>query len=141
MDGSVPRWYEALCSRAGNCCTMVLQARKNMMKIRYQNGHAVEAITLSRTENTLRVALSGSDDVLEVNRVSGIWVTDDCEPVTIEFQTRRTPAAPVDEEDCICPAELASHLIHLLLNDSSEDEAESLAPATERKPFVAARIA
>jgi hypothetical protein len=112
-----------------------------MMKIRYQNGNAVEAVTLSRTEKTMRVALAGSDDVLELTRVSGLWVTDDCEPVSIEFPSRRVPSGAVREEDCICPSDLAAHLIHLLLNDSSEDEIGSHTPAAERRTLAAARIA
>ena len=112
-----------------------------MMKIRYQNGQAVEAVTLSRTEKSMRVVVPGSDDVLDLSRVGGTWITEDCEPVSIEYPSRRAPGATIREEDCICPADLAAHLIHLLLNDSSEDVDADAVPAPECKTMAAARIA
>lgn len=114
-----------------------------MMKIRYQNGRAFEAVTLFRADNRMRVAVHGTDDVLELTCVSGVWVTEDCEPVSIEYPSRRAQGGQVREEDCICPAELAAHLIHLLLNDSTEDidvEAE-IEPTRERKSTTVARHA
>jgi len=112
-----------------------------MMKIRYQNGQALEAITLSRGENSMRVALRGTDDVLQLTRLNGAWVTEDCEPVTVEYPSRRAPGATIREEDCICSADLAAHLIRLLLNDSSEDLTDAPQPAPQRKMLVAGRVA
>jgi len=112
-----------------------------MMKIRYQDGLAVEAVTLSRSEKSMRVALSGGDDVLDLRRIGGAWVTEDCEPVSIEYPSRRAPGATIREEDCICPADLAAHLIHLLLNDSSEDLDTHAGPAAECKTMPSAHIA
>lgn len=90
------------------------------MTIRYQNGHTAEAMLLSRSETNMRVMLRNSDDVTELNLVLGKWVTEDCEPVSVEFAARPA-AAFITEADCICPAELAAQLIHLLLTDSGED--------------------
>jgi hypothetical protein len=111
------------------------------MKIRYQNGQAAEAITVSRTESTMRVALRGTDDVLELRRLGGTWMTEECEPVAIEYTSRRTPGAYVSEEDCICPAELAAHLVRLLLTDSSEDGVKAPGPSRNRQVLAAARVA
>lgn len=110
------------------------------MKIRYQNGQSIEAITLSRGKNALRVLLRGTEDVIELTRVNSVWVTEDCEPVTLEYPSARPPAS-YREEDLICSADLAAHLIHLLYTDSSEDVPEAPAAAPERELCAAARVA
>jgi len=111
------------------------------MTIRYQNGQTDEAIILSRTDTAMRVILRNSDDVLELQFLSGAWVTDDCEPITVEFGSRRTPGAPITEKDCICSVDLAAYLIHLLLTDSSEDMPEAPGAARDHKVCATARTA
>jgi hypothetical protein len=92
-----------------------------MMTIRYMNGSTHDAVLLSRTETRLRVALQGSDDVLELNRIAGTWVTDDCEPVHVDFAwSRLCPVEPIAEPDCVCAHEMAAHLIHLLYTGDDE---------------------
>ena len=99
-----------------------------IMIIRYNNGQTFEAALLSRTEDTMRVAARGSEDVLELKQIHGTWITDDCEPVQVEFAwERRKSAAAVTEAECICPRELAARLIHLLV--SGEDETRTAGPA------------
>jgi hypothetical protein len=96
------------------------------MTIRYRNGSSHDAVLLMRTETMLRVALQGSDDVMELNWIVGTWVTDDCEPVAVDFAWSRLRAAgPVTEADCVCPHELAAHLIHLLYAGEEETAAKS----------------
>jgi hypothetical protein len=112
-----------------------------MMTIRYQNGERKQAITLSRTESKMRVAIPDTEDALELRKLSGTWVTDDCEPVTIEYPSRRAASVTVTEEDCICSADLAAHLIRLLHTDSSEDLMETPEPSPVRKLAAAIRIA
>lgn len=133
-------WYGRACSRLGICSTMDLRAIA-MIKIRYQNGQAAEAITLSRSENEMRLAMPGTEDVLELRRLNGVWVTSDCEPVSIEYPSHRSATGAVREEDCICPADLAAHLIDLLFTDSAEDVTQDLAPVEQFKTFAAGRIA
>jgi len=87
------------------------------MTIHYINKKSIEGFLLARTDNTLRVSIPGADDVLEFTCINGTWVSEDCEPVRIEFAWERKSHQPeVTEADCICPRELAAHLIHLLLN-------------------------
>jgi hypothetical protein len=90
------------------------------MTIRYQNGRSFEAITLSRGQDVIRVVMRGTEDVTTLTCRNGTWVTDDCEPVTIEHSSRQASAC-VSEADCICPAALAAQLLGLLYRDSSED--------------------
>jgi hypothetical protein len=85
------------------------------MRIRYSNGESFEAATLSQTERTIRLAVADRDEVVPLTRVNGGWVSDECEVVYVDFAwTRQAAKAEVTESDCICPRELASHLIHML---------------------------
>ncbi|SPE40697.1 hypothetical protein SBA3_3860005 [Candidatus Sulfopaludibacter sp. SbA3] len=92
-----------------------------LMKIRYQNGNAIEGITLSRTEQTLRVAVRGCDDAMEFTNIHGTWVSEDCEPVIVEVGMSRKAVEDYCDDAFLCPQELARHLVSLLYTDSSED--------------------
>jgi hypothetical protein len=99
------------------------------MTIKYSNGKAFEAVLLSRTDDNMRLAVQGADDVMEFSNINGTWVSADCEPVTIEFAWQRRAHKPtVTEAECSCSHELAARLIHLLHTDSSEDRIEMEAP-------------
>ena len=87
------------------------------MTITYANGQTVEAALVARIENRIRVAFQGGDDVVEFTDVNGTWVSEECEPVQIEFHwSRRTRPVNYTEDDFVCSHDLASKLIHLLLN-------------------------
>jgi hypothetical protein len=97
------------------------------MTIRYMNGPAYDAVLLAQTETTLRAALRGSEDVVELKRIADTWVTEDCEPVQVDFAWSRARAAKeITEAECICSHELAAHLIHLLY--AGEEETAKVAP-------------
>jgi hypothetical protein len=99
------------------------------MTIKYANGTKIEAVIVTRRENTIRVALRGGDDVVEFTDLNGTWVSEDCEPVQIEFAwQRRECQIEYSEDDFICPQELAARLIEMLL-PGEEPERESIAPA------------
>jgi hypothetical protein len=92
------------------------------MTIRYANGRTLEAVLLSRTDNTLRVAAKNTDDVQVFSDINGTWVSEDCEPVRIDFEWQRhSREETVAEADCICPKELASRLMYLLFSGNDED--------------------
>lgn len=91
------------------------------MIIRYTDGRSVEGVLLARDENRIRVALKDCDDVSEFVIVSGVWVSEDCEPVRVEFAWQTAKHVDVSEADCLCSRELAARLIQLLL---SGEEAE-----------------
>jgi hypothetical protein len=91
------------------------------MTIRHANGQMIEAILLSRAGNTIRVILNGAEDVAEFTDVNGTWVSGDCEPVWVETAwQRRSSNEALSEAACVCSPQLASHLIHLLLNPDEE---------------------
>jgi hypothetical protein len=93
------------------------------MKITYQNGTVRDALLLSHGEDGLRAALPGDDDVRTFHRADGVWLSEECEPVTIEFAWQRTrvPEAPI-EDDCVCSKRLASRLISLFLSGAGQEE-------------------
>jgi hypothetical protein len=107
------------------------------MIIRYSNCQTFEAILLNEAENSMRIAIQGSDDVLELKQINGTWVSDECEPVTVEFAwTRQQQLDALREEDCICSPELAARLLHLLF--SGENEPAAKAPAASRTALLPA---
>jgi hypothetical protein len=55
------------------------------MTINYPDGRVVEAILLSRGNDTLRAAVQGEDDAQIFNLISGTWVSEEDGPVRIEF--------------------------------------------------------
>jgi hypothetical protein len=91
------------------------------MTIRYTDGQNFEAVLLSRTDTTMRVALEKREDIVALTLVNDVWVSDECEPVRVDFAWERHEAAvEVREEDCLCSHELAAHLIHLLYTGNEE---------------------
>ena len=105
--------------RAG-CCILDLEAVLDMV-LTYANGSRTEAFLLARTENKIRVAIPGSDDPLELTDVRGTWVTEDCEPVRVQFAWEgKTREQVISEADCICSHDLAARLLHLLWNAGEE---------------------
>lgn len=98
------------------------------MNIRYQNGAALEAITLFKNEQTMRLAIRGQDDVMELTNVHGIWVSEDCEPVTVEMAMTTKNVEAYSEDDFICSPELAGHLLRLLVTGDDGAALEELSP-------------
>ena len=94
------------------------------MTITYPNGTVLEAIMLSHEENEIRAIAAGCGDVLAFTRIHGTWISEEIEPVAIEFawQRRRTSPA-ISENDCVCAKELAARLIAMLLSGCERDEA------------------
>lgn len=85
--------------------------QNNPVKIIDKNGTVTEAVLLSRQGETLRVAVPGAADVCEFTRLGYDWITEEGEPVAIEFEWQRIAVPEVPrEEDCICPQELAARL-------------------------------
>ena len=111
------------------------------MTIGYRDGKTIEGVTLVRTANTMRVAVQGCEDAAEFINVHGTWVSEDCEPVTIEYGPRRNSLATPAEADCICPPELAARLIALLFTGSAEDDwARRSTPRRLEDVFLHARM-
>jgi hypothetical protein len=92
----------------------------------HANGSRTEAVLLARNENKMRVAIAGSDDLVELTDVHGTWVTEDCEPVYVQFAWEgKTREQIVTEADCVCSHNLAARLIHLLWNADEDGQAQA----------------
>jgi hypothetical protein len=91
------------------------------MTIRYSNGYTVDAILLAREGNSMRVAIREFDETVEFFEINGVWVSQNCEPVEVEFAWMRQTDMPVlTETDCLCSHELAARLVHLLWSGENE---------------------
>ena len=94
------------------------------MTITYPSGAVLQAIALSHEENEIRAIAAGCDDVLEFTRVHGTWISEELEPVTIEFASQGRQTSPsISEDDCLCPRELAARLIAMVVSGCERGEA------------------
>jgi hypothetical protein len=95
------------------------------MTITFTNGKKVEAVLVSRTEDAMHVIARGDSDARELRNVRGTWVSEDCEPVSVEFAWQKSGRKPtITEADCVCSRELAAKLIHSLIAGESAEESE-----------------
>lgn len=93
------------------------------MTITYSNGTVLQAVVLSHEQDELRAVAPGVDDVLTFTCIHGTWISEELEPVTITFAWERRVVTPAPtEDDCICPKDLAAHLIHTLLQGDEGNE-------------------
>src|SRR4051812_7239181 len=96
---------------------MIISLENRKVTIRQTDGETVEGVVLTRTEYKMRVALKNAADAAVFVWVDGTWISEDSEPVDIEFEWRRHERRePVTEADCICPQELAARLIDGLVS-------------------------
>ena len=94
------------------------------MTITYLNGAVLRATVLSHADDEIRAIAPGCDDILVFTRFSRAWISEEIEPVTIEFEwQRRAPVRAAFEEDYICPKELAVHLVQTLFAGSEPQHA------------------
>jgi hypothetical protein len=76
---------------------------------------------LSRTADTLRVAVEGETDITEFYSAESAWVSESFEAVTIEFEWERQRQSNVPSvDDCVCSPKLAEQLMTQLLNPAGD---------------------
>ena len=56
-----------------------------MILIKYRNGVVHQGIVLSFGDQLMRVAVKDTDDAAEFRMINGVWVSEDCEIVRLEF--------------------------------------------------------
>jgi len=96
-----------------------------MILVKYKNGRVLRGIVLTLGDHKIRVAIQGSDDAVEYRMVSGAWISEEIDSVTIEFEWEKRRNTIPSQDDCICDKRLAGRLIARLLNPEG-DEAMSL---------------
>src|ERR1035438_5654131 len=90
------------------------------MTIIYPNGTVRKAFVLSHEEHEIRAAAAGCDDVLVFTRIQGTWISEELEPVTVEFEWQRRVASPAwSENEYVCPKKLANRLISMQIGRAS----------------------
>jgi hypothetical protein len=93
------------------------------MTITFPDGRTIQGIVLHRTDDTLRAATRELGDIVEFHAIHGLWVSEEGEPVQIEFEWQRQPLqADLTESDFICSHDLAAMLVQLLPTDSGEED-------------------
>jgi hypothetical protein len=81
------------------------------------HGTVLEARLLSQQPNEIRAVAAGCDDTLVFTRFHSSWISEELDPVVIEFAWQRHKPFPVaSEENCVCSKELANRLINSLLH-------------------------
>jgi hypothetical protein len=99
-----------------------------VVTITYPNGTVLEAIVLSHEDNEVRAIAAGCDDVLAFTCIHGTWISEEIEPVAIEFAWQRRGTTPMtSEDDCVCPKALAARMIQSLFRGGEPEEGRSRA--------------
>jgi hypothetical protein len=99
------------------------------MTITCPDGKASKRFFYRARKSTMRVAVEGAEDAMELSNVRGIWVSDECEPLSIQFAGPRHQAKPALSEDDFCRShECAARPIHLLFAGDAEGTIELNAP-------------
>ena len=90
------------------------------MTIRYSNGTVLHALLLSHAGDVIRAAAPFKDDVLIFTLQNDSWISENCEPVTLEFdwECHQQPVIP-EETEFICSKPLARKLISMLSGGSA----------------------
>src|ERR1044071_6408494 len=106
------------------CRKLWTQRRMTKMKITYAKGTVVEALLLSRGVDTLRAVAISDDDARTFALIGETWISEECEPVQIEFAWSECGGDKVlSEADCICSQAFSSRLVSMLVAGSNDDDA------------------
>ena len=62
-----------------------------MILIKYSNGLVLQGVVLSFGDQSMRVAIENSDDAAEFRMYRGVWVSEDCEVVRLQFTEEGSP--------------------------------------------------
>lgn len=109
------------------------------MFLTYADGSTKEGFLLARSESKIRVAIPGCDDPMEFTNIRGTWVSEDCEPVNIQFAwEKKTKEQVLSEADCICSHDLAARLIHLLQSAEEEPASQETQLAAHERAVMSA---
>jgi hypothetical protein len=63
--------------------------------ITYFNGSVVKATLLSQNHHENRAISAGCDDVLVFTRIRDTWISEEIEPVAIEFEWQHSVASRI----------------------------------------------
>lgn len=93
------------------------------MTIKYLDGTVLQGLLVSRGDDTLRAAFPGDDDVRTFTLVSGTWISEECEPVKLNFPQRGEQAREVE---VVCSKKQTSRIMSVLRACSGDDSLENM---------------
>jgi hypothetical protein len=70
-----------------------------MILITYSSGLVLQGLVLSFGEQAMRVAIKDSDDAVEFRMIRGVWVSEDCEVVRLEWAGQVAPPDEIPGDD------------------------------------------
>jgi len=92
------------------------------MTIYRADGNRIEAALLARYQHAVRVAVRDGDDAVEFKEWNGTWISEDCEPVWIDFDGDERAREPLSQEcGLLCPPEPVRRAIGVLRRDRRND--------------------
>ena len=96
------------------------------MTITFPDGTRLQADLSMRSADTLLVVIPGQVATCVFTRMSGVWISEDDDPVTIEFQREKRLSTVPSVDDSNCGKPLASRLLARLLDPSDGDLLEGM---------------
>ena len=101
------------------------------MTIHRADGHRIEAALLARHQHAVRVAVRGSEDAVEFKEWNGTWISEDCEPVWIEFDWDEH-ANELSRPECafLCSPERARRVVGVLRRDQETEPLDDFLAVT-----------
>ena len=73
--------------------------------IKFNNGTVLQGVMLALWSEMIRVAIKNADDAAEFRLINQTWVSEDCEPVTIQFEREGSSAEQsVEMPETFAPA-------------------------------------
>ncbi len=69
-----------------------------MVLIKYSDGRVHPGIVLSSESGILRVAMKGACDAYTIRLLNGVWVSEDCEVVRLDFASAHDTVEAEDDD-------------------------------------------
>jgi hypothetical protein len=86
-----------------------------MILIKYSNARVLQGIVLSFGDELMRAAIKDSDDAAEFRLINGVWVSEDCEIVRLEFAAQGSAFDIGDDfPDAVLAAEFTLQPVRLM---------------------------
>uniref|UniRef100_Q024K2 Uncharacterized protein n=1 Tax=Solibacter usitatus (strain Ellin6076) TaxID=234267 RepID=Q024K2_SOLUE len=86
-----------------------------MILIKYRNGLVLQGIVLSFGDQLMRVAVKDTDDAAEFRMINGVWVSEDCEIVRLEFAAQGSAFEIGDDFlDAVLSAEASAQPVRVM---------------------------
>jgi hypothetical protein len=69
-----------------------------MISIHYNDGRVLQGVVLAFGDQLVRAGVKDSDDAVEFRLVNQVWVSEDCEVVSLHFVERFAPEESAESD-------------------------------------------